>query len=117
MLKTKRKMKSDMTQPMRAGRLEKPAAVESGRMSNYSEHEDYFKAVAYMSPLIQSEELDRREKTFGCKSMINFACCNKKSWLNLANTSRCEPRIQSNRGGRRGLPPKVCTFGISSTNN
>jgi hypothetical protein len=73
MLKTKRKMKSDMTQPMRAGRLEKPAAVESGRMSNYSEHEDYFKAVAYMSPLIQSEELDRREKTFGCKSMINFA--------------------------------------------
>jgi hypothetical protein len=115
-LKKKRKMKSDTTLQKKARRIKKPDAVEGGRMSNYSEHEDYFKAVAYMSPLIQSEELDRREKTFGCKSMINFACCNKKSWLNLANTFKYEPRIQLNRGGRRGLP-KVCSYGISTTNN
>ena len=42
MLKTKRKMKSDMTQPMKAGRPKKPAAVEGGQMPNYSKDEDYF---------------------------------------------------------------------------
>jgi hypothetical protein len=86
-------------------------------MPNYSEDEDYFIAVANTNiTMIQSEELDRREKTFGCKSMINFACCNKKSWLNLANTFMCKPRIQWNRGGRRGSP-KVCSYGICTTNN
>ncbi len=47
MLKTKRMMKSDMTQLMKAGRPKNPAAAEGGQMPNYSEDEDYFKAVAY----------------------------------------------------------------------
>jgi len=47
MLKTKRKRKNDMTQPMKAGCPKKPAAVEGGRMPNYSEDEDYCVAVAY----------------------------------------------------------------------
>jgi hypothetical protein len=47
MLKKKRKMKSDMTQQKKAMRPKKPAAVEGGRMPNYSEDEDYFIAVAF----------------------------------------------------------------------
>jgi hypothetical protein len=47
MLKTKRKMKSDMTQLMKASRPKKPAAVEGGQIPNYSEDEDYFIAAAY----------------------------------------------------------------------
>jgi hypothetical protein len=47
MLKTKRKMKSDVTQPMKAGCPKQPAAVEGGQMPNCPEDEDYFKAVAY----------------------------------------------------------------------
>jgi hypothetical protein len=41
-------MKSDMIHPMKAGRPKKPAAVlEGGRMPNYAEDEDYFKAVDF----------------------------------------------------------------------
>jgi hypothetical protein len=47
MLKTKRrKTKSDMTQPMKAGCPKKLAAVKGGQMPNCSEDEDYFVAVA-----------------------------------------------------------------------
>ncbi len=46
-LKKKRKMKSDTTQQKEARRPKKPAAVEGGRMPNYSEDEDYFTAVAF----------------------------------------------------------------------
>ena len=114
---TKRKMKSDMTQPMKAGRPKKPAAVEGGRMPNYSEDEDYCVAVAYTNVTVDPiRGVGQKREIFGCESIKKFACCDKKSWLNLANTFRCKPRIQSNRGGRRGLP-KVCSYQISFTNN
>jgi hypothetical protein len=62
--------------------------------------------------LIPSEELNKREKTSGRKSMINFACCTKTSLMNLAYTFKCKPIIQLYRGGTRGLP-KVCSYGIA----
>jgi hypothetical protein len=118
MFKTKRMMKSDMTQPMKAGCPKKPAAVEGGRMPNYSEDEEHFIAVlahtnVTMDPI---RRVGQKGENFGCKSKVNFACCNKKSWLNLANTFRRKPRIQSKRGGRRRLR-KVCSYGISTSNN
>ena len=51
-MKTKRKMKSDMTQPMKAGCPKKPAAVKGGRMPNYSEDEYYIIAVAYTNVIV-----------------------------------------------------------------
>jgi hypothetical protein len=89
MLKTKRKMKSDMTQPMKAGCPKKPAAVEGGRMPNCSEDEDYFIAEACTNVTVDPI------RGVGPKGEnVWMRVHNKKTWLNLANM----PHSDANKG-------------------
>jgi hypothetical protein len=93
---------------MKAGRAKKPTAMEGGHMPNYSEDEDYFIAVAYPNVTVDPiRGVGQKGVNFWTRAHEKMHVATK-SRLNLANTFRYKPRIQSNRGGRRGLP-KVCS--------
>ncbi len=61
-------------------------------MPNYSEDEDYSIAVAYINVTVDPiRGVGQKGENFG-RDLIDFACCSKKSLLNLANTFRCKPK-------------------------